>query len=149
MSLKDKLMDDLKASMKEKQTLRKNTITMLRARIKQYEVDTREDADDKKIMELIHKELKQRRDALVAFEDSDRAELIQNTKEEISILESYLPVQLSDEKLEELIRICIKEMGAMSMKDMSKVISLAKQKAGSTAEPKRISEVVKDKLSSQ
>ena len=111
MSLKDILMEDLKTSMKkkdnlrkntitmlrsrikqyEKDNLRKNTITMLRSRIKQYEVDNREDANDDLIMQMIQKELKERSDTLESLKDSNRDDLIEDTKAEIAILEKYLP----------------------------------------------------------
>ena len=109
MSLKDMLMEDLKTSMKEKDNLRKNTITMLRSRIKQYEVDNREDANDDLIMQMIQKELKERSDTLESLKDSNRDDLIEDTKAEIAILEKYLPKQLSDDELAEIIEKIIAE----------------------------------------
>ena len=103
MSLKERLMDDLKTSMKEKQTLRKNTITMLRSRIKQYEVDNRLTADDDLIMQMIQKEIKERNDTLDSLKGTDRAELIKDTEEEISYLSEYLPKQMDDDELNDLV----------------------------------------------
>lgn len=142
-------MDDLKTSMKEKQTLRKNTITMLRARIKQYEVDQRVEADDGVILSLIQKERKERVDALEAFLHSDRQELIDNTKEEISILESYLPEQLTDEALRDVVGKTVSGFAAPTMKDMGRIIAAVKEAVGASADSKRISEFVKANLSSQ
>ncbi|WP_296256155.1 GatB/YqeY domain-containing protein [uncultured Ezakiella sp.] len=149
MSLKDMLMEDLKTSMKEKDNLRKNTITMLRSRIKQYEVDNREDANDDLIMQMIQKELKERSDTLESLKDSNRDDLIEDTKAEIAILEKYLPKQLSDDELAEIIEKIIAETKAESIKDMGKVMASAKEQIGSRATPKRMSEIIKEKLSSK
>lgn len=149
MSLKDILMEDLKTSMKEKDNLRKNTITMLRSRIKQYEVDNREDANDDFIMQMIQKELKERSDTLESLKDSNRDDLIEDTKAEIAILEKYLPKQLSDDELAEIIEKIIADTKAESIKDMGKVMASAKEQIGSRATPKRMSEIIKEKLSSK
>nr|WP_075574585.1 GatB/YqeY domain-containing protein [Ezakiella massiliensis] len=149
MSLKDILMEDLKTSMKEKDNLRKNTITMLRSRIKQYEVDNREDANDDLIMQMIQKELKERSDTLESLKDSNRDDLIEDTKAEIAILEKYLPKQLSDDELAEIIEKIIADTKAESIKDMGKVMASAKEQIGSRATPKRMSEIIKEKLSSK
>lgn len=149
MSLKDILMEDLKTSMKEKDNLRKNTITMLRSRIKQYEVDNREDANDDLIMQMIQKELKERSDTLESLKDSNRDDLIEDTKAEIEILEKYLPKQLSDDELAEIIEKIIADTKAESIKDMGKVMASAKEQIGSRATPKRMSEIIKEKLSSK
>lgn len=148
MSLKERLMDDLKTSMKEKQTLRKNTITMLRSRIKQYEVDNRLTADDDLIMQMIQKEIKERNDTLDSLKGTDRAELIKDTEEEISYLSEYLPKQMDDEELNDLVSAVVAEVGATSMKDMDAVMKLAKERSESRVDAKRLSEAVKAKLGS-
>ena len=148
MSLKERLMDDLKTSMKEKQTLRKNTITMLRSRIKQYEVDNRLTADDDLIMQMIQKEIKERNDTLDSLKGTDRAELIKDTEEEISYLSEYLPKQMDDYELNDLVSAVVAEVGATSMKDMGAVMKLAKERSESRVDAKRLSEAVKAKLGS-
>ena len=148
MSLKERLMDDLKTSMKEKQTLRKNTITMLRSRIKQYEVDNRLTADDDLIMQMIQKEIKDRNDTLDSLKGTDRAELIKDTEEEISYLSEYLPKQMDDDELNDLVGAVVAEVGATSMKDMGAVMKLAKERSESRVDAKRLSEAVKAKLGS-
>lgn len=148
MSLKERLMDDLKTSMKEKQTLRKNTITMLRSRIKQYEVDNRLTADDDLIMQMIQKEIKERNDTLDSLKGTDRAELIKDTEEEISYLSEYLPKQMDDEELNDLVSAVVAEVGATSMKYMGAVMKLAKERSESRVDAKRLSEAVKAKLGS-
>ena len=146
MSLKERLMDDLKTSMKEKQTLRKNTITMLRSRIKQYEVDNRLTADDDLIMQMIQKEIKERNDTLDSLKGTDREELIKDTEEEISYLSEYLPKQMDDEELNDLVSAVVAEVGATSMKDMGAVMKLAKERSESRVDAKRLSEAVKAKI---
>ena len=100
MTLKERLMEDMKVSMRNKETLKKSVITMIRASVKQKEVDDRVDVNDDDVIELIAKQLKQRKDALVEFEKAERDDLIAQTKAEIEILASYLPQQLTDEELE-------------------------------------------------
>ncbi|NLW41393.1 MAG: GatB/YqeY domain-containing protein, partial [Tissierellia bacterium] len=102
MTLKDKLMEDLKASMKNKDSVRKNTITMIRAAIKQLELDQRKELEDDEVLEIISKQLKEKRNALEDFKKAERQDLIDLTEEEINILLEYLPKQLSDEELRQI-----------------------------------------------
>ena len=99
--LKEKLMEDLKISMREKNNLRKNTIQMVRAAILQIEKDKGIEVDDGKILEIIAKEVKSKKDALVDFEKGGREDLIAQTNEEIAVLQEYLPKQLSHDELVE------------------------------------------------
>ena len=121
MTLKDRLTDDLKEAMKNKEQVRKSVVTLIRAGIKQCEVDTRQELTDEDIISLISKQLKQRKDALVDFEKANRTDLIEQTNQEIAILENYLPEQLDDVELKEIITKVVEEVGATSMKDMGKV----------------------------
>ena len=147
MNIKDRLAQDLKQAMLNKDTLTKNTVTLVRSRIKYYEVNNRVDADDEVILSLIQKEIKQRIDTIDSLQNSVRDDLLNAAKEELKLLESYLPAQISDDDLIKLIHECINETGASSIKDMGKVIASAKEKAGATCEPKRISDHVKQILS--
>lgn len=146
MSLKAKLMEDMKAAMKEKDTIRKNAIQMVRAAILQVEKDQKIELDDEGIIEVIAKEYKKRNDALVEIEKSDRQDLIDDLKREISILKSYLPEQLSDEELEKIVDEVILEVGASSMKDMGKVMGAVIPKVKGRADNGRISAIAKEKL---
>lgn len=143
MTLKDRLMDDMKVSMRNKETLRKSVITMVRASVKQKEVDDRVDLTDNDVIELIAKQLKQRKDALVEFEKAEREDLITQTKAEIEILVSYLPQQLTDEELEAVVRDAITEVNAQSIKDMGKIMGKVTAVAKGKADGKRINEMVK------
>lgn len=143
MTLKDRLTNDLKESMKKKELVRKSVITLIRADIKQYEVDNRVELDDEKILTLIAKQMKQRKDALEEFKKADRTDLIEQTNEEIQILSLYLPEQLGDDELEEIVRKVVDEVGATSMKDMGKIMGKAMPLVNGRADGKRINEMVK------
>ena len=114
--LKEKLLEDLKDCMKEKNVVRKNVIQMVRAAILQVEKDKHIELDDKQIIEIIAKESKKRRDSLEDYEKSGREDLINEIKKEIEILTEYLPKQLSIEEVEMIVREVIESEGATSIK---------------------------------
>ena len=144
--LKEKLLEDLKNSMKDKNTVRKNVIQMVRAAILQVEKDKQITLDDNQIIDIIAKESKKRKDALADYEKSGRQDLIDEIKEEIEILAEYLPKQLSIEEVEKIVKEVIDEVGATSMKDMGKVMKSAKEKIGASSDGRTINEVVKKLL---
>ncbi len=144
--LKEKLLQDLKECMKEKNTIRKNVIQMVRAAILQVEKDKQIEVNDDQILEIIAKESKKRKDSLEDYEKSGREDLIAQIKEEIEILSEYLPKPLTKEELEEIISSVIAETGATTIKDMGKVMKEVKQKVGTRADGKTINEIVKEKL---
>lgn len=144
--LKEELMKDLKDAMKEKNTIKKDTVQMVRAAILQIEKDKGIEVDDNKIIEIIAKEVKGKKDALVEFEKGGREDLIEQTNKEIEILEKYLPKQLSKEEITEIVKEVINTLGATSMKDMGPVMKEAKAKIGAAADGRTINEVVKDLL---
>ena len=146
MTLKDRLTNDLKEAMKNKEQVRKSVVTLIRAGIKQCEVDTRQELTDEDIISLISKQLKQRKDALVDFEKSNRTDLIEQTNQEIAILENYLPEQLDDVELKEIITKVVEEVGATSMKDMGKVMAKTILLVQGRADGKRINAMVKQIL---
>lgn len=146
MSLKQKLQEDLKSSMKNKDTVRKSVVTLIRASIKQYEVDNRTELNEDGIIDVIAKQLKQRRDALVEFGKAGREDLIKETEAEIEVLKEYLPQQLSEEELEEIVKCTISEVGATSMKDMGKIMSVIQPKVKGRADGKLINKLVKQNL---
>ena len=145
--LKEKLLEDLKESMKNKNIVRKNAIQMVRAAILQVEKDKQITLDDSQIIEIIAKESKKRKDSLSDYEKSGREDLIKEIKEEIAILAEYLPKQLAIEEVEAIVKEVIVEVGATSMKDMGKVMKAAKEKIGASSDGKTINEAVKKCLS--
>ena len=142
--LKEKLMEDLKESMKNKDTVRKNTVQMVRASILQIEKDKGIEVEDSKIIDIIAKEVKTKKDALKDFEKAERQDLIDLTNREIEILQEYLPKQLSRNEVKEEVQKIITEIGATSMKDMGAIMKEAKAKMGASAEGKTINEVAKE-----
>lgn len=145
--LKEKLLEDLKNSMKEKNVVRKNVVQMIRAAILQKEKDNQIELSDEEIMQIIAKEAKTRKDALPDYEKSGREDLIKEVKEEIAIIEEYLPKQLTKEEILPIIQEIINKKGASSIKDMGKVMGEAKKQLGVSADGKTISECVKELLS--
>ena len=146
MTLKDKLMDDLKQSMKNKEQIRKSVVILIRSAIKQKEVDERVEVSEEDVLAIISKQMKQRKDALEEFKKAQREDLILQTEQEIEILTQYLPKQLTDDELESIIQEIINQIGASTMKDMGKIMGLATPKVQGRADGKRINEVVKSLL---
>ena len=144
--LKEKLLADLKQSMKDKNVVRKNTVQMVRAGILQVEKDTGKEVDDNKIIDIIAKEMKTKKDAIKDFEIAGRQDLVDQTNEEMKVLEEYLPKQLSKEEIKEIVEKVIKDVGATSIKDMGIVMKEAKAKIGAGADGRAINEVVKELL---
>ena len=132
--VKEKLLEDLKEAMKDKNIIRKNTIQMVRAAILQVEKDKQITLTDEQVIEIIAKESKKRKDAESEFEKSGREDLIKQNKEEIEILAEYLPKQLSVEEIEKIVEEVITETGATTMKDMGKVMKAAKEKIGAASD---------------
>ena len=144
--LKERLLEDMKVAMREKQTTKKNVIQMVRAAILQVEKDKQIELEDDQIIEIIAKESKKRKDSLGDYEKSGRQDLINQIHEEIIILAEYLPQPLSREEIEKIIEEVIVQTQATSMKDMGRVMKAAKEKVGVAADGKIINEIVKEKL---
>ena len=143
MSLKERLMEDLKTSMKNKDILRKNTITMVRAAIKQEEVDKRIDLDDEGIIQIMGKQLKEKRNSIEEFKKGNRQDLVDQAEAEIAILLEYLPKQLSEEELTEIVKEVIDQGGYTSMKDMGKIMKDVMPKVQGKADGNMVNQVVR------
>ena len=146
MSLKERLADDLKAAMKDKNVVRKNAVQMVRAGILQIEKDKKITLDDEGVLDVIAKQLKQRRDSLPDYEKSGREDLIAELKAEMDVLMEYLPAQLTREELEEIVGQAIAATGASSMKDMGKIMAEVMPKTKGRADGKMINEIAKAML---
>lgn len=142
--LKEKLMEDLKEAMRSKNEIKKNTVQMVRAAILQIEKDKGIQVEDDRILEIIAKEVKSKRDALKDFEKAERQDLIDQTNQEIEVLQQYLPKQLSREEIKVELEKIIAEIGATTMKDMGAIMKEAKAKMGASADGKTINEVAKE-----
>jgi uncharacterized protein YqeY len=146
MTLKETFMEELKNAMREKDEMKKNVVTLVRSAIKQYEVDNRVELDDEGVLEIVVKEVKKRKDALPEYEKSGREDAIVSLKAEIEYLMKYLPEQLSEEEVKEIVLVTIAENGAQGMKDMGKVMSAVIAKTKGRADGKIISQLVKANL---
>ena len=144
--LKDQLLQDLKDAMRDKDDLKKDTVQMIRAAILQIEKDSGEKLEDDKIMDVIAKEAKKRKDAAADFEKSGRQDLIDRNNTELEIISSYLPKALSKEEIVDIVKAVIEEVGATSIKDMGSVMKGAKEKIGVRADGKTINDVVRELL---
>lgn len=147
MSLKDKLMDDLKSAMKDKDTIRKNAVQMVRASVLQVEKDNKITLDDEGVIDVVVKEVKKRKDVLPEYEKSGRQELIEDLNREIEVLMAYLPQQMSEEEIEALVVDAIAQTEAKSMKDIGKVMAVIMPKTKGKADGKVINQFVKKHLS--
>ena len=147
MSLKDKLMDDLKSAMKDKDTVRKNAVQMVRASVLQVEKDNKLTLDDEGVIEVVAKEVKKRKDVLPEYEKSGRQDLIDELTREIEVLMVYLPQQMSEEEIEALVIDAIAQTEAKSMKDIGKVMAVIMPKSKGKADGKVINNFVKKHLS--
>ena len=144
--MKEELLQELKLAMKEKDEIRKNTITMLRAAILQVEKDEKKTLTDDDIKALVAKEVKKRKESLEEFKKADRQDLVEDWKKEIVILSKYLPEQLTYNQIEELVKEAIKTVGATSPKDMGKVMKELRPKTNGKADGKVVSDIVKNAL---
>lgn len=146
MALKEQLLADLKASMKAKDTVKKSTVTMIRAAILQVEKDNKVELGDAEIQEIIAKQMKQRRDALDEFKKAERDDLIAQTEAEMRVIEAYLPKQLTQEEIEAIVDETSKETGAESAKDMGKIMGALMPKVKGLADGKLVNQIVREKL---
>ena len=147
MSLKETLFQDLKTAMKDKDTVRKNTIQLVRAGVLQIEKDNHVELEDDGVLDVIAKELKKRRDSLPEFEKSGRTDLIDNLNKEIEVLLGYLPEQLTEDEIQKIVEETIAETGAATMKDMGKVMGAVSSKVKGRADNRVVSGYVKKLLS--
>lgn len=143
MSLKERLLEDMKVAMREKDVIRKNSIQMARSAVLQVEKDNKIALDDDGIIEIIAKEVKKRRDSLPEFEKSGRQDLINDLKVEIDTLMQYLPQQLTEDELEALVKTAIQETGANSARDIGKVMQAVLPKVKGRADGKMINQIAK------
>lgn len=147
MSLKAQIMADMKAAMKAKEKEKVGTLRMFTAAIKQVEVDERKELSDQDILSIVGKMIKQRKDAAVQYADAGREDLQVKELTEITVLEHYLPEQLSEAAIEEIVQAIITESGASGMQDMGKVMGLAKAQIAGQADMGQVSQTVKKLLS--
>lgn len=150
MSLKDRLVEDMKVAMKAKEEgkVRLSVIRMARAAIKNAEIEKHQEFSDEQIIEVLARELKMRRDALVEFNKANRPEMVQSMEEEIAILMEYLPQQLSEGEIRQLAQETITAVGAQGPKDLGKVMGTLTPKTKGRADGKLVNQIVRELLES-
>lgn len=147
MSLKEKLNEDLKQAMRDKEVVKRDSIRAINTMVKQVEVDERRVLDDAEVIKLIQRGIKQREEAISQYSAAGRDDLVQKEQDQVDVFMQYLPKQLSDDELETGMKEIISEVGATSLKDMGKVMGAASKKFAGVADGKRINEMVKKLLS--
>ena len=147
MSLRDRLTEDLKLAMKARDQLRMDVIRMIKAAVLNKEVEMKKDLDDAEMSRIMTTMIKQRKESVEQYEKGQRAELAAKERQEISIIESYLPKALSADELERIVETVIRETGAGSAKDMGAVMkTVMAQLAGQPVDGKHVSDLVRSKL---
>jgi uncharacterized protein len=146
MSLKDRLQEDWKSAMKNRDSFRTSVLSMARAAILHVEKTDASKLDDEAVTAVLSKEVKMRRDAMVEFEKGKRQDLVDQTKNEIEILLEYLPQQLTEEEITGIVKSAVNEVGATSVKDMGKVMAAVNPKVKGRADGKLVSQIVKQVL---
>ncbi|EUB96479.1 hypothetical protein PMI07_001378 [Rhizobium sp. CF080] len=148
--LRDKLSDALKESMKAKDTRRLSTVRLIQTAIKDRDIANRglgkDPVSDDDILQILQKMVKQREESAKIYQDAGRAELATQEREEIEIIKGFMPEQLSDEKVQDLIKAAIAESGAQGLRDMGKVMAVLKEKHPGQMDFAKASGVVKELL---
>ena len=146
MTLKERITEDMKAAMRAHEKERLGTIRMLQAAIKQREVDERITLDDAAVISIVDKLIKQRKDSVAAYSQGGRQDLADKEQAEIAVLEPYLPARLSGEEIAAQVQALVQESGASGMRDMGKVMGLAKERLAGKADMGAVSAAVKKAL---
>jgi len=149
MSVKDRLTEDMKLAMKEREAgkLRLSVIRMVRASIKNAEIDRQKDLSDDEVLDVLAKEVKLRRDAAEEFKKGNRQDLVDALGQEIVVLMQYLPQQLSEAEVRELVAEAVALTGATDAKEMGKVMAALMPKVKGRADGKLVNTLVKEMLS--
>ncbi|MCX7176369.1 MAG: GatB/YqeY domain-containing protein [Proteobacteria bacterium] len=146
MSLKERVIEDMKNAMRARETARLGAIRLLLAAIKQREVDERIQLDDVAVIGVIDKMLKQRKDSIEQYQKAKRQDLVDAEQFEVSVLTAYMPQALSSAEVEAIVTAAVAESGAKAIQDMSKVMALAKPKLAGRADMGEVSKLVRAKL---
>lgn len=146
MTLKAQISEDMKTAMRAKDSVRLGTIRLLQSAIKQREVDERIELNDGDVIAVIEKMLKQRRDSIAAFESANRIDLADIEKFEVTVLQGYLPQQLTEDELKSILDQVVVDTGAEGVKDMGKVMAAIKPLVAGKADMGKISGLIKARL---
>ena len=146
MALLSDIKQDLKQAMLDKNDLERDTIRMFLAEIQRYEIDSKEEADDAKALQIINKMIKQRNDSISQFKSGGRDDLAAKEEKEVQILSKYKPEQLNEEEVINKVKEAIESSGASSMQDMGKVMGILNSSLAGSADMGMVSKIVKEEL---
>ncbi len=146
MGLKERLINDMKEAMKAKDKVKLSTIRMINSLIKNAEIEKRGELTDDEIVSLLMKYAKQRRESIQMYEQGGRQDLVEKEKEELAIVESYLPEQMSEDEIRKIVEEVIRETGASSPKDMGIVMKNVMPKVKGKAEGSVVNRIVRELL---
>lgn len=146
MSLNERLASDVKQAMRDKDKFKLTTLRMVQASVKNQEIDLKRPLEDEEIITIVGRELKQRKDSLQEFKNAGRDELIADCEAEIAIISAYLPAQLSEDELKEIVKQTIQEVGASSKAEMGKVMAALMPKVKGKADGKLVNTTVQQLL---
>jgi len=145
-SLKSRIQEEMKIAMRAREKERVGTTRLIMSEIKQIEVDQRIELDDSQVIAVLDKMLKQRRDSISQFEKAERDDLVAKERAEVEIIQTFLPAQLTEAEIIDLIRAAVSETGAESARDMGKVMGILKPQLQGRADMKAVSGLVKSQL---
>lgn len=148
-TIKDRLQDDWKAALKAKDKFTANVISTAKSAILLVEKTDNRKIEDDEVISILAKEVKQRREAMLEFEKGNRQDLVDQCKAEIEILLKYLPQQLGEEEIKQIVKESAEEVGANSIKDMGKVMSVVRPKVLGRADGSLVSQIVKEYLNNK
>jgi len=146
MNLNERLNEDMKQAMKDKDKFRLSVIRMLRSSIKNVEIDQRRTLEDSEVLDILQREVKQRKDSLQEFTKAGRDDLVESVQAEIAIINEYLPKQLSEEEIKAVVQQTIQEVGASSKADMGKVMGALMPKVKGRADGRLVNQIVQQFL---
>jgi len=146
MNLAERLNEDMKQAMKDGNKFRLSTIRLVRAAIKNQEIELRRPLDDNETLSVLSRELKQRRDSLLEFKNAGREDLVSNVSAEIEIISEYLPKQLNEEEIKAIVVQTMQETGASSKADMGKLMGALMPKVKGVADGKVVNGIVQQLL---
>lgn len=146
MNLSERLTDDMKQAMKSQEKFKLTTIRMMRASVKNMEIELKRPLEDNEVLDILSREIKIRKDSLQEFKKAGRDDLVTGLAAEIEIISQYLPEQLTEEEIQEIVRQTIHELGASSKADMGKVMSALMPKTKGRADGKLVNQAVQQFL---
>ncbi len=146
MSIKLQIQENIKTAMKAKEQKTVDALRLVTASIKQKEVDSRTDMTDAEIITLLEKCIKQRKESIELYKKGNRDDLVEKEQFEIDVIQKYMPAAMSDEDVVKVIEKAIAEIGATSIKDMGKIMSLIKPQLAGKTDMSKVSLIIKDKL---